>query len=133
MKRRDALALVLIAAIALTCKGDSPTEPVPEPGWLRVSLSTPNGDDGGIMFVVGGGVVDYVRSSHPHGLTRSEEPTTHRIIVGGSIGNGVIAQIWVPDQRKVADYSATVLEVARRGTFGQRLATGYSLSIQRIP
>src|SRR5689334_19363367 len=96
-----------LAAIASTCK-DSPSEGSgAAAGWVAVDMTTPNGDDGGIMFIVTGGIVDSVRSSYPNVLSRDESATTMRIVVGGNLAAGKIAEIWIPDTRKVAQYSAT--------------------------
>lgn len=122
-----------IAAIALTCK-DSPSEGSGVvAGWLAVGMATPNADDAGIMFIVTGGVIDSVRSSHPNVLSLSQSGGSMRVVVGGNLTNGKIAEIWVPDTRKVAQYTATPVEVAVRGTFAQRPTTGYVLTLSRVP
>ena len=122
-----------LAAITLTCK-DSPSEgSVAAAGWLAVEMTTPNADDAGIMFIVNGGVVDSARSTYPNVLSRSESATSMRVVVGGNLVAGKIAEIWVPDTRKVAQYSATPVEAAASGTFAQRPITGYTLKLSRVP
>jgi hypothetical protein len=129
--RRAVLVAGALALASSTCN-DSPTgASQPVKGFLEISMTTPTNDDGGIMLVVSGGVVDSVRSSYPNVLSRSESASSTRIIVGGNLTGGKIVEIWVPDTRKVADYSATVLEVAARGNFTQRATGGYTLTVAR--
>src|SRR5688572_26008532 len=127
------LRLALVAGFALTaatCK-DSPGTPVetPTPGWLSLSLATPNSDDGGVLFTIGGAAIDSVRSSQIHVVTRRESATTVRVVVAGVVGAGVIAEIRVPDTRDAAKYTAVIHEVAARTTYQQRPLTGYTLSV----
>jgi hypothetical protein len=121
-----------LSAVTLTCK-DSPSEGSDaSAGWMAVEMTSPNGDDGGIMFIVTGGIIDSVRSTYPNVLSRTESATTMRVVVGGNLATGKIAEIWVPDTRRVAQYSATPVEAAVRGTFVQRPITGYTLKLSRI-
>jgi hypothetical protein len=122
-----------VVVIASTCDDSPAGGSGPTAGWLAVEMTTPNGDDGGIMFVVTGGVVDSVRSSYPNVLSRVESASSIRIVVGGNLAAGKIAEIWVPDSRTIADYSAMPVEAAARGTFAQRPATGYTLKLSRLP
>jgi hypothetical protein len=123
---------VSIAAVALTCKDSTSGDSGPVAGWVAIDMTTPNGDDGGIMFLVAGGAVDSVRSSYPNVLSRAESATSMRIVVAGNLTAGKIADIWVPDARNVSEYSATPVETAARGTFAQRATTGYSLKLTRV-
>lgn len=134
MRRAFIVAATLsVAAIAVTCS-DNPSEGGrATAGWLAVEMTTPNGDDGGIMFIVNGGVVDSVRSTYPNVLSRTESASSMRVVVGGSLAAGKIAEIWVPDTRKLTAYSATPVEAAARGTFAQRPITGYTLKLSRVP
>ena len=134
LRRRLVVATTFsLAAMTMTCK-DSPSEgSVPVKGWLAVELTTPNADDGGIMFIATGGAIDSVRSTFPNVLSRAESATSMRVVVGGNLSSGKIAEIWVPDTRKFEQYSATPVEVATRGTFAQRPVTGYTLKLTRTP
>lgn len=131
MKLRNALLAAGAVALALgllTC-GDDPVQPA-TPGWLNLRLSTPNADDGGILFTVGGAQVDSVRSTFPNIFLRRESGSTVRVVIVGSLGAGVIGQILVPDTRSASAYTAAVLEVAARGTFVQRSPDGYGLTVE---
>ena len=132
LRRGLLMALTLsVAATALTCKDSTSDDSDPVAGWLAIEMTPPNGDDGGIMFIVTGGTVDSVRSSHPNVLSRTESATSMRVVVAGNLTAGKIAEIWVPDTRRVAEYSATPVETASRGTFAQRATTGYTLKLSR--
>jgi hypothetical protein len=126
------VATISIAAIALTCK-DSTSSSGPETGWLAVTMATPNGDDGGLMFIVTGGAIDSVRSTYPNVLSRSESASSMRVVVAGNLAAGKIAEIWVPDVQRLAQYSVTPVEAAARGTFTQRPIAGYTLTLAKVP
>jgi hypothetical protein len=126
-KRLLRLLVLAIAAGALSTCGES-TAP-PTPGWLNVTLATPNSDDGGIVFAVNGGGVDSVRTSYPTIYTRAASDSSWQVLVAGNLAAGVIAQVWSPDVEQAGSYSATPLEVAARTTFTQRALSGYTLSV----
>jgi hypothetical protein len=132
MKMRRILvtsAICVLAASVTTCK-DTPSEgSVAVAGWLAIEMTTPGGDDAGIMFVVSGGAIDSVRSTYPNVLSRVEGASSTRIVVGGNLVAGKIAEVWVPDVRKSASYEAQPLEVAARQSFAQRTLTGYVLAV----
>jgi hypothetical protein len=114
------------ALALITCKDSSGPPP---PGWLDVRLVTPNLNDGGILFAIGGARIDSVRTSYPYFVAHAETETQWRVVVGGTISGGVIARVWVPDVRAAARYETTVLEVAVRGTLAQRATAGYSVQV----
>lgn len=120
------LALVGVTAVLTTCK-DSMSPPVP--GWLPVTLTSPNADDGGIAFLVTGTSLDSVRTTYPYFGSRADGGTSVRVVVAGNLTPGPVAEIKVPDVKKAGNYSATVREVSVRVTHAQRAITGYSLTI----
>lgn len=119
------LGLLALATVALTTCGEKGVQDVPVPGWLSLNLSTPNADDGAIMFTVSG-PVDSVRSVHPHVLS-SKEGSATRVVIVGAIGAGALASIKVPDTRQPTQFTATVEQVAVRGSYTQRTPAGYTL------
>jgi len=82
-----------------------------------------------MLFTIDGAQIDSVRSNYPHLVSRAESETVHRIVVGGTVTGGVIAEIWVDDTRSLDRYAATVNEVAVRTTFAQRPTTGYRIEL----
>ena len=121
-----ALALVAAAALLTTC-GDSVEPPVP--GWVNVRLTTPNADDGGILFTVAGAQVDSVRLRFVNTFMRRESESSVRVVVAGTLSDAVVvAQVLVPDVNTLEPYTLTIHEVASR-TFQQRSPSGYTLEL----
>ena len=119
------ITLIGVAAVLTTCR-DS-VEP-PLPGWVDVRLTSPNGDDGGILFTVSGAQIDSVRSAFPNTFTRQESASVVRVIVTGTLTSGVVAQVFVPDVHVLSPYATSLVEIASR-TFEQRSPAGYTLEL----
>jgi hypothetical protein len=99
----------------------------PTAGSLQVRLTTPNADDGAIIFVVSGGTIDSVtRAAGSSYQVLAAVGSQTKVLVRGTIGAGAIAQIWVPDV-SVA-YAAQVQQAASR-TYVQRTDAGYSMEV----
>ena len=132
MNRSFTRGTALVAALlALGCGGsDGPTGPVS--GTLRVVLTSPNTDDGAVMFQVTG-VVD--SAVVPAGLTLYQSvpgPNVLRAIVTGDITSGSnLLTLYVSDIGKASSFSTQVLDVAARSTWAQRPAGAYTLTVQR--
>lgn len=126
------LALLALLAVASGCgSSDSgPTGPVAGP--LRVVLTTPNTDDGAVMFQVTG-VVDSVVA--PAGLTLFQSvpgPNVIRAIVTGNIATGNnLLTLYVADVSKASSITPLLLQVAAQGTYAQRPIGAYSLQVQK--
>ncbi|HEX9728544.1 MAG TPA: hypothetical protein VGA37_08575 [Gemmatimonadales bacterium] len=118
--------LMVCGAVPLTC--DTSTEPA-KPGWLGVTLQTPNSDDGAVLFSVAGGLIDSVRSSFPNAFAKQIGEQSWRVIVAGTVTAGRVAEIWVPDVN-AEGYTATIEQIAVRGSYVQRATTGYGLTIE---
>ncbi len=130
------VALLGLGVAALSCGDSGPSGPGPEkepvPGWMKVRLSSPNTDDGGIMFMLSGGQIDSIRSSFSNLHTATFSPTARRVIVAGNLtAGGVVAEVLVPDLRATASYTAAVEQVAVRDTYEQRPASSVSLVLER--
>lgn len=123
---------VLVAALlALGCSGgDDPSGPVA--GQLRVVITSPNADDGAVMFQLTGAVDSAVA---PAGLTVYQSaPGSNvlRAIVTGSVSTGDnLLTLYVADVGKASSYSTQVLQVAAQGTYAQRPTGGYTLTVQK--
>ncbi|HQR18418.1 MAG TPA: hypothetical protein PK948_08595 [Gemmatimonadales bacterium] len=128
-------ALVL-ALVALGCSGggdnndNNPAGPVAGP--LRVVLTSPNTDDGAVMFQVTGAVDSVVV---PAGLTLYQSvPGSNviRAIVTGDLASGDnLLTLYVADVGLASGYSTQVLQVAAQGTYAQRPTGAYSLTVQK--
>jgi hypothetical protein len=124
-------AALLAALLALGCGGnDGPTGPVA--GTLRVVLTSPNTDDGAVMFQVTG-IIDSAVVPAGFTLYQSEPgPNVLRAIVTGNIASGgSLLTLYVADVGKASSFSTQVLDVAARSTWAQRPVGGYSLQVQK--
>jgi hypothetical protein len=96
---------------------------------LDVSFTTTASDDGAVLFTVAGGPVDSVEAPGYRLYTAQINPTTLRVVVAGNLRAGTIARIHIADGRRLSQYSATVNQVAARGSYAQRDPVSYSLSV----
>ena len=141
MKRSWKSGIVMFALLGLLSCGGSdgdggvfdppiPDEPDPVPGFLNVRLTTPNTNDGALLFSLSGGSMDSLRTS---GLTifGTLGSTSGTGLVAGNVGSGTVAQFWVPDVADVSQYSAALQQAAARSTYEQQSLSGYSLTVAR--
>jgi len=128
--RRTVVAAAVTLLIACGGDGTGPTA-----GTLTVSLTTPNsGLDGGAVVVLSAPAAP--GSVTPAaGLTLWGGPintTNATIALTGTLSTGTILMLQVDDINKVAQYSATLREVAAAAGFGLRSSlAGYSLAVTK--
>jgi len=118
-------AWLFFAGLTVACSNDN-TGPT---GALQVTLDSPNNDDGAVLFTIVGGLVDSVVPVSDQIYSARSNSNTMQVIATGSIGSGTIARIYVPDIRLTAKYSATVKQVAARGSYVQHDPASYTISI----
>jgi hypothetical protein len=123
--KRAVMAVALIAVA--TCKDATDNSAIA--GWLDVRLVSPNVDDGGLSIRIGGARIDSVRTAFPILAQLAPTDTNRVFVVGGNVGTGTVAQIYVPDTRHASLYTGTVQEVVVRTTYAQRAATGYAVVV----
>ncbi len=134
MRPRKSGAVVL-AAITLACSGDSGNggtgvpQDVSDPGFVNVTLSTPNSNDGALLLRLSGGVIDSLTASSGSIFFAATGTNAFRVMVAGTITDGPIVRFWMPDRRNVSQYVATLEQAAARSTYEQQSIGGYSLSI----
>lgn len=120
-------ALLLAAVLTAACGGSDGAS-----GTLRVSLTSPNTDDGAVMLQVTG---DIDSVTVPAGLTLYEatpSATVVRAIVTGNIApGGTVLTLHVPDVGRASSYATQLLQVSARGTYVQRPVGGYTLQVHR--
>jgi len=101
-------------------------------GALRVVMTSPNLDDGAVMFEVTG---DVESVAAPAGLTlyqTSPGSNVIRAIVTGNIASGGnVLTLHVTDVGKASSITAQLLQVAARTTWAQRPVGAYTLQVQR--
>ena len=122
----------ILLANVYACGDGSVTGPEPTPlpvrGWLNVRLTTPNSDDGGIMFTVAGGPIDSVRFVH-EGFSSAVSDSLWRFLATGELSNGAIAQLLVPNVDNPSVYRPEIQQVAALVTYEQRDLAGYRLQV----
>jgi hypothetical protein len=130
---RNGLGFLLTLAVG-SCASEQggPTEPegpVPTAGTLSLQLSTPNANDGGVMFTISGGTINSVSSSNYTIFTAQPGPTIRKVVVAGNLTNGVLVTIAVPDVALAGQYTAVLEQVAARDTYAQQDLSGYTLQV----
>ena len=128
MRALRIVGLLVLVGLAANCGGGDGGGP--EPGFLDLTLNTPNADDGALLFKVVGGTVDSVVAG---AMVQDGSYATvtggTRIVVAGNLTDGIIARVHVPDIKDVADYSVVIEQIAVRNTFAQRAMGGYSVTV----
>jgi hypothetical protein len=132
-----ALMLLLLAACgASTPTGVTPTPvtpvaPAAVPGWLTISLDTPNANDGAVQLAVSGPVIEAAEVTGGFDGLATVSATQAWIVVTGAVGDGAVARIRVPDLNKASQYSVSVQAVAARGTYALGSTAGYRATAVR--
>lgn len=126
--------ILAVAALLLhgaACGRDSSAPVQVQPRTLRVSLTTPNPDDGAILFEVSGPAIDAIAGANPsHRLfARRLASTSVRAVVVGPLASGTVATIEVPDVGAAGLYTATLTEVVDRQNQLRAQLGGYVLSV----
>ena len=130
---RKACAVVL-AAMTIACDGNKdivgtgPDDTI-NPGFVNVTLATPNSNDGALLLTLSGGTMDSLAASAGTIFFASTGTNTLRVMVAGTITAGPVVRFWMPDRRNVAQYLATLEQVAVRSSYEQQDIGGYGLSI----
>lgn len=123
------IVLVLTVAVLSTCADSTaPSAPV----WLQVRLTTPNFDDGGVLFSLTGPQIDSVRTSHPYLVVRMVSAAETRIAVAGTVTSGVIAEVLVSDPSVAEQFQGRVREVVVRQALSQRPTNGYAIRVLAV-
>lgn len=126
------LALTALVALSASCGSSGGNGGGPVPGFLTLTLSTPNSNDGALLFKVTGGTIDSVVAP-AGGMVQNGSyvinPSFTRVVVAGNIVDGVVALVHVPDVGLAASYSTTIEQAAARTTFAQQSLSGYSIAI----
>jgi hypothetical protein len=129
--RAPVLAIVLLAASSCGGGDGGGTASNPVPGTLNLSLSSPNTDDGAVLFTVTGGPIDSVIPELYTTFSTRVDANTRRVVVAGNVVDGLLVRIRVPDVSKVGDYGASIGQVASRTSHTLRPVGIYSITISR--
>ena len=105
----------------------------PVAGSLKIELTTPNsGADGAIVVFVTGPVAP-LSAAAPAGLRAFYDSLgiTAKLAVTGTLSAGTILTIGVDDVNRVAEYTATVQQVAATGYQLRPSLAGYALAVTK--
>ena len=94
-------------------------------------LVSPAQDDGAVLFTLTGGPVDSVEAPGYRVYSSRALGDTLRVIVAGELRSGRIVRIHIPDDQRIPQYAARIDQAAARGTYLQRNAGEYSLTVSR--
>lgn len=124
------LALAALTVLLASCGSSPGGGGHAVPGFLTLTLSTPNANDGALLFKVSGGTIDSVA---PGGMVDNGSyvinPSFTRVVVAGDLTDGIVVRVHVPDVGNAADYSVLIEQAAARNTFAQQSLTNYSVAV----
>jgi hypothetical protein len=130
-KSRIVLPLVLLAVAACGSSSTPTAPPAPQTGgWLTLQLASPRNDDGAVQFSVSGPGIDSVKIVGYDGFATITDGTAN-LLVAGSVGNGDVARIFVPNVAYTSQYRATVAAAAARSTYALQSIDTYRAVLVR--
>jgi hypothetical protein len=107
--------------------GPGPTPPVP--GVIGISVASPNGDDGAMLFSVTGSIQSVAAAGGYQVLSYAPGASVTKVMVVGDIVSGPVLSLSVADKAKAL--VVTLEQVAARGTYVQRAIAGYQVTSVR--
>jgi hypothetical protein len=126
------LLSVIATGLIAGCGSDDPTappEPLPEPGQLRVTLSSGTAVGAVVLTVSGTGMTSPAAPGGVELYFDLSGGNLHAVLAGSSL-SGNILTFSVPDLKQAASYAVSLQEAA--GTSNQPLDTGgVTLSVVR--
>jgi len=126
------LISLIASGLIAGCGSDGPTappEPLPEPGQLRVTLSSSTAVGAVVLTVSGPGITSPAASGGAQLYFDLSGGALHAVLASSSL-SGEILTFSVPDLKQAAGYQVSLQEVA--GTSNQPLDTsGVTLSVVR--
>lgn len=132
--RRVCMLLALAGLLFGAACADAPTGTGgPRAGTLIVRLTTPQTDDGAVLFELSGPPIESVAAVNAS-LRLFTRRTNDATVVGavvGAVTNGTVVTLRVPDVGAAPRYTARVLEVAGRDNVLRASLTGYALTVDR--
>jgi hypothetical protein len=126
---RSARALRLAVLLGATACGGGSDLSAPLSGPLDLAIRGPSDDVGIVLVEVTGGSVDSVTALSYRTESSSVGTAPLRIVVSGTLRDGKLVRIWVPDRTRASDYSAAVVEAAARNTYLLQDVADYRIDV----
>ena len=121
---------VALALVLAGCGGDGQTPT--ERGDLLVTYFQSGAEAGAFLLTITGGPVEAVTALGGQQVSfASPIPGITKVVVAGTLGNGELLRLRVPDVTKFADYAVRVEQVADKTTFALIDPTGYTFTVHR--
>ena len=97
--RHNIRTALLLAGLVVGCKGDGSGPTGSNAGTLRLSISSPNGNDGALVLVITGPTITKVTSIGALQVSTAPVGTTGQrvLVLGDVIASGDILTFSVPD------------------------------------
>jgi len=109
----------LLALVVLLAACSSSDANAPHPGRLDVVVHGVGGSGiGAAVFVVSGGTLDAITAAPGYELGSVTDAAGTHVVLIGTIVDGTVATIAVPDVSRAAAYIVTVEQAANGATFG---------------
>lgn len=121
-------AAVMLGVMSLGCSAD-PSGPAA--ATLELDFVTPSAEDGAVLFTISGGPVDSIAAPGHRLYTTRVDGNTLRVILVGNVGSGRLGRVYLSDERRIPQYTASINQVAARGTYQQRDPAAYALALVR--
>lgn len=128
MKRSDLTVLTVLTVLTLSCSGDAPSNA----GILQLTYFQGGPEAGALLITVTGGPVDSVSAVGGQKVSFAT-PTAGvtRMVIAGTLANGDVLKLHVPDVTQVTQYHAHVDQVADKTTFALLNAASYTLTVHK--
>jgi hypothetical protein len=128
-----AILIPLAAIVALaTCGGGNDENPTP--GSLVVQVTSTTSADGAILLMIQGSKITNVHASRGTIQTAVIDNTHVKVLLLGSLGSGNLIEFDVPNPGKVANYTATIEQVAARSnSYALLQPADFPLQVVRAP
>ena len=131
MRRKLALAAVFALGLA-ACGGDNGGQTATHPGDLLVSYYQGGAEPGGLLLTIAGGPVSDVKAVGGQQVSFSSPfAGTTKVVVLGTLTNGDLLRITVPDVSQATSYTARVDQAADKATFALLEPGRYTLTVHR--
>ncbi|MGH7520417.1 MAG: hypothetical protein ACREMI_03970 [Gemmatimonadales bacterium] len=130
-RRALRLTFSLLGAGAAAACADATSPPVPAPTAFRLDLATPHTDDGALVIALRGPEISSLEAASPAYLVYSRSGTAQetRIIVLGDLKAGPLLTLRIAPGHQLAEYTATIEQVATRSDALRDQLSGYRLSL----